>query len=117
MESFVNDHDIKAATVVGMGAVNKATLRFYNPATKKYTDKTFSEQMEITNITGNISQKKGAPYIHLHVTLGRSDYSTIAGHLLSGDINGAGEFVIEKSDGVLKRYHDDATGLNLYDFQ
>jgi len=42
------EQDIKAGTIVGMGAVNEATLRFFDPATKEFVDKTFSEQMEIT---------------------------------------------------------------------
>ena len=46
--AFVEEQDIKAGTIVGMGAVNEATLRFFDPATKEFVDKTFSEQMEIT---------------------------------------------------------------------
>lgn len=114
--AFVVEHDIKAGTVYGLGAVNEASLRFFNPATKKYVDKTFTEQMEITNLTGNISQKDGKPYVHLHITLGRSDYTALAGHLLTAVINGAGEFVIEKFDGTAERYFDEGIGLNLYDF-
>ena len=39
--------------------------------------------------------KDGKPFLHIHVTLGRSDYSAIAGHLLTAKINGAGEFWVE----------------------
>ncbi len=72
--------------------------------------------MEITNITGNISQQNDKHYIHIHVTLGRYDYTALAGHLLTAKINGAGEFVIESFDGTVNRYSDEETGLNLYDF-
>ncbi|NRR92570.1 DNA-binding protein [Winogradskyella undariae] len=113
---FVKEHDIKAGTIVGLGAVNEATLRFFDPATKEFVDKTFSEQMEITNLTGNISQQNDKHYIHMHVTLGRNDYTALAGHLLTAKINGAAEFVIESFDGTVNRYHDEDTGLNLYDF-
>lgn len=114
--AFVKEHDIKAGTIVGLGAVNETTLRFFDPATKEFVDKTFSEQMEITNLTGNISQKDGKHYVHMHVTLGRNDYTALAGHFLTAKINGAGEFVIESFDGAVDRYHDEDTGLNLYKF-
>ncbi|WP_346727881.1 PPC domain-containing DNA-binding protein [Cellulophaga sp. E16_2] len=116
MTAFVTEHDIKAGTITGLGAVNEATLRIRDPATKKFVDKIFTEQMEITNITGNISQQNDKHYIHIHVTLGRYDYTALAGHLLTAKINGAGEFVIESFDGTVNRYSDEETGLNLYDF-
>lgn len=112
--AFAKEHGIKAGTVQGIGAVKEAVLRFFDPATKEYVDKTFAQQMEISNLTGNISQKDGEPYIHLHITLGCADYSTISGHLLSAVIHGAGELAIEKFDGETDRYFDEETGLNLY---
>lgn len=112
--AFVKDLGIKAGMVHGIGAVNEATLRFFDPATKEYVDKTFPEQMEISNLTGNISRMDGKPYIHLHITLGRADYTALAGHLLTATIHGAGELVIEKLDGEVRRQYDDETGLNLY---
>jgi len=114
--AFIEEHDIKAGTISGLGAVNEATLRFFDPATKEYVDKTFKEQMEISNLTGNISQQNNKYYIHMHVTLGRNDYKALAGHLLTAKINGAGEFVIESFDGTVDRYYDENTGLNLYKF-
>ncbi len=114
--AFAKEHNIKAGTVHGIGAVKEAVLRFFDPATKEYVDKTFAQQMEISNLTGNISQKDGEPYIHLHITLGCADYSTISGHLLSAIIHGAGELAIEKFDGETGRYFDEETGLNLYKF-
>ena len=113
---FVKEQDIKAGTITGIGAVNEATLRFFDPATKEFVDKTFSEQMEITNLTGNISQQNNKHYVHMHVTLGRNDYTALAGHLLTAKINGAAEFIIESFDGTVNRYYDKKIGLNLYDF-
>jgi predicted DNA-binding protein with PD1-like motif len=39
----VEDHDIKAGTISGSGAVNEAILRFLDPTTKEFVDKTFNE--------------------------------------------------------------------------
>lgn len=116
LEAYCKGKDLKAGLISGIGAVNSATLRFFDPQTKKYVDKTFSEQMEIANLTVNISMLDGKVYLHLHVTLGRDDYSTIAGHLLSATVNGACELSIRKINKTLNRKFDPEIGLNVYDF-
>ena len=115
--AFCRALDIKCGQVSGIGAVCEATFRMYDPATKQYVDKTFTEQMEVTNLTGNISQKDGQPYLHVHATCARADYSCIGGHLLSARINGACELLIGSfGDTKVGRKYDDETGLNLYEF-
>ena len=64
--AFCQEQGILAGEVSGIGAVNNATLRFLNPVTKHYVDKTFDEQMEISSLVGNISEKDGKVYLHLH---------------------------------------------------
>ena len=115
LAAFCSQKDIRCGEVGGIGAVNEATLRFLDPATKKYVDKTFSEQMEITNLTGNISSKDGQVYLHLHVTLGRRDYTCVGGHLLTARLNGACELFVRDLGGDIPRRFDPETGLNLYD--
>ncbi|MBQ9410449.1 MAG: DNA-binding protein [Bacteroidales bacterium] len=115
--AFCREKNILAGNITGLGAVSEATFRFLDPATLKYVDKTFTEQMEITNLTGNISQKDGAPYLHLHITASRRDYTCIGGHLLTGRINGACELYVEAFPGVyIGRRQDPETGINLYEF-
>lgn len=114
LAAFCSDQGILAGKVDGIGAVNSATLRFLDPATKKYVDKTFYEQMEISSLVGNISEKDGKPYLHLHVNLGRRDYTVVGGHLLCCTINGACELTVTKLDCKLGRHFDEETGLNLY---
>ena len=115
LAAFCKEQGIRLGIVAGIGAVNEATLRFYDPATKKYVDRTFSEQMEISSIVGNISTKDGELWLHLHVNLGRRDYSIVGGHLLTARINGACELIINKLNGEIGRRYDEETGLQLYD--
>ena len=115
--AFCAEKGILAGNIVGLGAVSEATFRFLDPNTLKYVDKTFTEQMEITNLTGNISQKDGKPYLHLHITASRRDYTCIGGHLLTAYINGACELYVEAfPDAFVGRYADSQTGINLYQF-
>ena len=117
LAAFCREKDIRSGIAGGIAAISQATFRFLDPATKKYVDKTFDEQMEITCLTGNISRKDGVPYLHLHVTASRRDYSCIGGHLFTATVNGACELYVEDYglDGIGRRF-DPETGLNLYDF-
>lgn len=117
IEAFCKEKNILSGRVDGLGAVSEATFRYLNPSTMQYVDKTFCEQMEITNLTGNISRKDGKPYLHVHITASRSDYSCIGGHMLSGVVNGACELFVEDfACPSIGRYKDAETGLNLYKF-
>ena len=116
LKAFCDYIGIKCGQVSGIGAVCEATFRMYDPATKQYVDKTFSEQMEITNLTGNISRKDGNVYLHLHITASRRDYTCVGGHMLTARVNGACELVVERFSCEAGRRFDEETGLNLYDF-
>ena len=55
------------------------------------------------------------PYLHIHITASRRDYSCVGGHLLRARINGACELVVQDFwEATLDRYFDPQTGLNLY---
>lgn len=117
LKAFCLEKGILAGSISGLGAIRKATFRFLDPSTRQYVDKCFEEQMEITNLTGNISQKDGAPYLHVHITASRRDYTCIGGHLLDAEINGACELLVEHfTETSVGRRQDSETGLNLYRF-
>lgn len=117
LAEFCKKMKIKAGDITGIGAISEATFRFLDPATKQYVDKVFEEQMEITNLTGNISSKDGEVYLHVHLTCSRRDYTCVGGHLLKARINGACELLVTDFGltSVGRRF-DPETGLNLYDF-
>ena len=117
LTAFCEQTGVRSGIVGGIAAVNEVVFRYLDPVTMKYVDKAFNEQMEVTCLTGNISQKDGKPYLHLHMTCSRSDYSCVGGHLLSARINGACELFVEDYgiEGIGRRL-DPQTGLNLYDF-
>ncbi|MCJ7936148.1 MAG: DNA-binding protein [Chryseobacterium sp.] len=117
LTDFIQDQNILAGEVTGIGAVSEAILRFFNPATQKYVDKTFKEQMEVTNISGNVSEIEGKLTLHLHITLGREDYTALAGHLLEAKIQGAAEFIFYPINTRVIKIKDQETGINLYDFE
>ncbi|REC78464.1 DUF296 domain-containing protein [Chryseobacterium elymi] len=117
LTDFVKNQNILAGEITGIGAVNEATLRFFRPSDKNYIDKTFNEQMEITNISGNVSEIEGEPVLHLHITLGREDYTALAGHLMDAKIRGAGEFIFYPLNTRVVKIKNEEVGINFYDFE
>ena len=115
LDAFCREKNIRAGEITGLGAVCEATLRFFDPVTKQYVDRTFAEQMEIANLTGNVSTKDGQVYLHLHACFGRSDYTLIGGHLLTARIRGACELFVRPLPPTIGRRFDPAIGLNVYD--
>lgn len=114
--TFAAERKLKHGVIRGIGAVESATLRFFDPITKTYCDHEFNEQMEIAHLEGNISTLDGKVYLHVHAVLGKADCSTVAGHLLKAKIKGAGEFFVQRYCTTAPRKFSEEIGLNLYDF-
>ena len=113
---IVINHDINAGLVNVIGALKKCTLGFFNIETNEYQFKTFEENVELISCMGNIAHVSTGPIIHLHVSLGRQDYSIIAGHLSQPSIISiTGEVYIYEIDKKLKRAVDPQFGLSLLD--
>ena len=64
-----NEEDIKLGRVTGIGATDKVKIGLFNVETKEYHSTVLEGDMEITNLSGNISRMDGEVYIHLHITV------------------------------------------------
>ncbi|MFX1601208.1 MAG: PPC domain-containing DNA-binding protein, partial [Promethearchaeota archaeon] len=99
-----------------IGALKKFTIGFFDINSKNYKMETFDEYVELISCIGNVSYKDNEPLIHLHVTLGRNDYSVIGGHLSQPSIiSVTGEVKIFEFDQKLKRINDPQFNLSLLD--
>ena len=113
LSDFIDKNKIKGGFVWGIGTVNNITLGYYDAQNKKYIKKTFEDDFEITNLTGNISSLNGSPLVHAHITISDSNFSALSGHLFSGIIAVTAEFVIFSTENKIERALDPQTGLNL----
>jgi len=111
--SFCDEKNINAAWVSGLGACDRTEISYYDLSAKEYKRKMIDEECELLNLTGNIAFADGKRMLHAHVTLSRSDYSTIGGHLHSIQISGTGEIHISRLEGKFERELDSETGLKL----
>ena len=114
LEVFCRAEKIALASVEGLGASDHAVIGLYDVSEKVYHKTAFDEPMEITSLLGNVSQKDGEVYLHLHITLGRADSSVIGGHLNECRISATCELFVRPLPGTVERRLDGETGLNLY---
>ncbi len=113
---LVKTYDIKAGLINVIGAFKKFTIGYFDLSKNEYNFKTFEENVELLTCMGNISHKDGEPIIHIHVTLGKEDYSIMGGHLSSPSvISITGEVFIYEIAQKLNRAVDPQFGLSLLD--
>ncbi|MHA1819435.1 MAG: PPC domain-containing DNA-binding protein [Promethearchaeota archaeon] len=116
LKKFVKDNKIKGGFFKGIGALNKATILYYNSETKKYDPHTYEEDFEVTGLLGNIAWNGDEPIIHPHITLGRKDNSALAGHCGQPSIVSVTlEIYIVEVDTEVHRAHNDKWDLVLLD--
>ncbi|WP_282920082.1 PPC domain-containing DNA-binding protein [Ignavigranum ruoffiae] len=109
--------NISLASVTGIGACDEVKLGFYQLSTHEYNESVYQEDLELTSLVGNITEKDQAYYGHFHATFGREDNSVIGGHLVSARVSVTGEIIIHCLPGQVNRQADQETGINLLSFE
>jgi len=118
LTGICRENNIQLGRIEALGAVKKARLGYYNQQTHEYQFFTLDQTLEITKLVGNISLKDGSPIVHAHITLADKTGKAYGGHLATGTVVFACEFIIEVFDGpVFERKFDKETGLPLWAIQ
>ncbi len=109
---------VRCAEVRAIGALSEAVLTAYDQKLRTYeTGRRFFGDLEIVSLLGNVTEKDGELFCHLHASLARSTdngLQMLGGHLLSGQVF-ACEFVLQTCDDlILRRLQDKETGLALW---
>ena len=104
---------VVTARVEAIGGVEELRLAYFNRHAKRYEEHDFKEFLEVTGILGNVTLKDGKPFLHIHGTFGRSDLSTLAGHVMTAKVFPLLEVVITPTRNRALRRFDDSLGLNV----
>jgi predicted DNA-binding protein with PD1-like motif len=99
LNAAVRELGFEAATLQVIGAVEEATVGYYDPERKEYVPIS-TGHAEITAGLGNVSIRDGEPFIHLHLTLGRRDGSCVGGHAMEGCRAYIAEAYLRRLDGA-----------------
>lgn len=111
---FLEKNRIKGGFFYGLGAGTDPEVAFYDMSKKKYLKKRFKGDLEVLNLTGNVSKSGKDTVIHQHITLGKKNFEAVGGHLMNMRIGGTLEIFLAVTP-ALKRSKDVDTGLNLFE--
>ena len=81
-EHFAEKYHITSAHFTAIGALNAATLAWFDPKRKMYKKIPIEGQVEVISMIGDIALYQGKPVVHTHVMVGTSDGTTRGGHIL-----------------------------------
>ncbi len=115
LQRFAEEQDITAASFTGIGAFREATLAYFDPEVRDYTDIAVAEQVEVLSLVGNVARRDDDPAVHAHVVVGRRDGSAAGGHLKAARVYPTLEIVVRETPAHLRRTIDPDTGLPLLD--
>ncbi len=114
LTQFLSEKGIQAAHLTGLGAASHITIAYYNLDTKEYEKETFTENVEILSLIGNVGVKEeGKLVVHMHGTFGKRNFHVFGGHVFEMVISGAGEIHVHALPGKISRAYDEETGLTL----
>lgn len=113
--SWLKANEIGYATMTGLGAVSSARVSYWNAETRQYEAHELREQMEVVLLIGNVTIKEGAPFTHIHVTLGRSDLSIVGGHFNDATVHPNLEIWLQREAETVDRLLDEPSGIFLMD--
>ena len=112
---LAREKNLGGAHFTAIGAFREATLGYFDRAMKQYKEIPLREQVEVLSLIGDIALANGAPQIHAHVVVGKSDGTAYGGHLLHGHVWPTLEVILTESPRHLWRRTDAETGLALID--
>lgn len=112
VKAVAEKENIRAGYVTGIGAVDRLETGVFDLVGKKYEKYFYEGNKEINNLTGNLTEMDGKPYLHLHITCAGKNGEIVGGHLLSGRISITAEIFVQIIDGKIARVHDDALNFN-----
>jgi predicted DNA-binding protein with PD1-like motif len=79
----VKDLGLEAATLQVIGALEEATVGYFDPGAKEYLPIS-TGHVEIASGVGNVSLRDGEPFVHLHLVLSGPDGNAVGGHAMDG---------------------------------
>ena len=112
---FAKDHKIYGAHFTAIGAFSDAGIGYFDWQKKDYVNNPVEEQVEVLSLIGDIALDEGKPKVHAHVVVGKSNGTTMGGHLLKAHVRPTLELVLEEAGQKLQRKFDPQSGLALID--
>ncbi len=112
---FVRTKGINLAWFSGLGAVSRATLRYYDQVKKDWVDLNLDRRLEVAGMLGNVSLLNGEPIVHAHATLSDEQGHCYGGHVGANTLVFNLEILLTTLSGpAVTRKMDSQTGLTIW---
>ena len=112
---FAEKYDVASAHFTAIGALNGATLGWFDPQRKMYKKIPIKGQHEVIGMSGDIALYQGKPVVHTHMVVGSPDGTTRAGHVLDAYVSPTLEVMVTVEPTAMKKRFDPETDLTLID--
>jgi len=115
LESYVRANHINLAWLSGVGAVSRATIRYYDQPKQTWLDLDLDQRLEVAGLWGNVSLLNGEPIVHVHCVLADETGRCYGGHLGSNTLVFNLEILLTTLSGpAVIRKMDPQTGLTIW---
>ena len=112
---FAEKYHVTSAHFTAIGALNAATLGWFDPQCKMYKKIPIIGQHELIGMSGDIALYQGKPVVHTHMVVGSPDGTTRAGHVLEAYASPTVEVMVTVDPVTMQKRFDPATDLTLID--
>jgi hypothetical protein len=112
---FAEKYHVTSAHFTAIGALNGATLGWFDPQRKMYKRIPINGQHEVIAMSGDIALYQGKPVVHTHMAVGSPDGTTQGGHVLEAYVSPTLEVMVTVDPVAMQKRFDPATDLTLID--
>ena len=112
---FAEKYQVTSAHFTAIGALDGATLGWFDPQRKMYKKIPIIGQHEVIGMSGDIALYRGKPVVHTHMIVGGPDGATSAGHVLAAYVSPTLEVMVTVDPVTMQKRFDPATDLTLID--
>jgi uncharacterized protein len=115
LQEFAEKFHVSSAHFTAIGALNRATLGWFDPDRKMYKKIPINGQHEVIGMSGDIALYQGKPVVHTHMLVGSPDGTTRAGHVLDAYVSPTLEVMVTADPIAMQKRFDPDTDLTLID--
>jgi len=115
LHEFAEKYHVTSAHFTAIGALNGATVGWFDPQRKMYKKIPINGQHEVIGMSGDIALYQGRPAVHTHMLVGGPDGTTQGGHVLEAYVSPTLEVMVTVDPVAMQKRLDLATDLTLID--
>jgi predicted DNA-binding protein with PD1-like motif len=112
---FAEKYHVTSAHFTAIGAIDGATVGWFDPQRKMYKKIPINGQHEVIGMSGDIALYQGKPVVHTHMVVGSPDGTTYGGHVLEAYVSPTLEVMVTVDPVTMQKRFDPATDLTLID--